>query len=207
MVVEIVTWISVVATLATASVILVSRDWRISLGALALQYLAAFWLVSQHLPFAMGSVKLITGWMVVAILGMTRLSLAQTEKNEPDAFFPRGAAFRLALMGVVTLAAFGAAPRIEASIPGLGLPVIAGSLILIGAGMVQLGVTSDLMRISLGLLTLFSGFEVIYAAVESAILVTGLLAAVNLGLGVLGSYLLTAGSVPFISPEEEEELL
>jgi hypothetical protein len=207
MVVEIVTWVSVVTVLASASVILVSRDWRVSLGALALQYLAAFWLVSQHLPFAMGSVKLITGWMVVAILGMTRLSLTQTEQSEPDAFYPRGAAFRLTLMGVVTLSAFGAAPRIEASIPGLGLPVIAGSLILIGAGVVQLGVTSDLLRVSLGLLTLFSGFEVIYAAVESAILVTGLLAAVNLGLGVLGSYLLTAGSVPFSSPDEEEELL
>lgn len=204
MIVEIITWVSVVAALAATSIILVSRDWRVSLGALALQYLAAFWLVSQHLPFAMGSVKLITGWMVVAILGMTRLSLTQSEQNEPDAFYPRGAAFRLTLMGIVTLAAFGAAPRIEANIPGLGLAVIAGSLILIGAGVVQLGVTSDLMRVSLGLLTLLSGFEIIYAAVESAILVTGLLAAVNLGLGVLGSYLLTAGSVPFASPEEED---
>ncbi|MFM8370102.1 MAG: hypothetical protein ACKOBD_15250, partial [Chloroflexota bacterium] len=70
----------------------------------------------------------------------------------------------------------------------------------------HLGVTSDLMRVVLGLLTVLSGFEIIYAAVESAILVTGLLAAVNLGLGVLGSYLLMAGSVPFSSPEEDELL-
>ncbi|NWF63535.1 MAG: hypothetical protein HXY38_04435 [Chloroflexi bacterium] len=199
---EIVTWISAGVALLTSAAILISRDWRVSLGALALQYLAAFWLVSRHLPFAMSSVKLITGWMVVAILGMTRLSLTETEAAKQDAFYPRGIGFRLALMGIVVLAAFGAAPRIEAIIPGLGLPVIAGSFLLIGAGVAHLSVTSDLLRVALGLLTLLSGFEVIYAGVESAILVTGLLAAVNLGLGILGSYLLLASSVPITTPEK-----
>jgi hypothetical protein len=201
---DIVSWVSVGLVLITSVTILLSRDWRISMGALALQYLAAFWLVSRHLPFAMGSVKLITGWMVVAILGMTRLNLAQMEQNEQDTFYPRGAFFRIILMGIVALAAFGATPRIESSIPGLGLPVIAGGLLLIGAGVAQLGVTSDLLRVILGLLTMLSGFEILYAAVESAILVTGLLAAINLGLGVLGSYLLMAGSIPLTSAEDEE---
>ena len=203
---EIISWISVALILFTATTILVSRDWRISLGALAIQYLAAFWLVTQHLPFAMGSVKLITGWMVIAIIGMTRLSLTNFEQNDQDAFYPRGASFRIILMSIAAFVALGATPRIETSIPGLGLPVIAGGLLLIGAGVAHLGVTSDLMRVVLGLLTVLSGFEIIYAAVESAILVTGLLAAVNLGLGVLGSYLLMAGSVPFASPEEDELL-
>ena len=203
---EIISWISVALILFTATTILVSRDWRISLGALAIQYLAAFWLVTQHLPFTMGSVKLITGWMVIAIIGMTRLSLTNFEQNDQDAFYPRGASFRIILMSIAAFVALGATPRIETSIPGLGLPVIAGGLLLIGAGVAHLGVTSDLMRVVLGLLTVLSGFEIIYAAVESAILVTGLLAAVNLGLGVLGSYLLMAGSVPFSSPEEDELL-
>jgi hypothetical protein len=44
----------------------------------------------------------------------------------------------------------------------------------------------------LGLLTVLSGFEILYAAVESSILITGLLAAVTLGLAVVGAYLLTA---------------
>lgn len=203
---NIISWAAVVLILITAATVLISRDWRISLGALAIQYLAVFWLVSRHLPFAMSSVKLITGWMVVAILGMTRLNQSNNESGERDAFYPRGAAFRVILIGIVALVAAGTAPRIEASIPGLGLPVIAGGLLLIGAGVAHLGVTSDLMRVSLGLLTMLSGFEVIYAAVESAILVTGLLAVVNLGLGVLGSYLLMAGSVPLTLPDEDEIL-
>lgn len=199
---EIISWVAVAIILVVTTTILISRDWRVSLGALAIQYLAAFWLVSRHLPFAMGSVKLITGWMVVAILGMTRLNLSNAEQGEQDAFFPRGASFRVILMFIVALVAAGSAPRIEAAIPGLGLPVIAGGLLLIGAGVAHLGVTSDLLRVVLGLLTILSGFEILYAAVESAILVTGLLAAINLSLGVLGSYLLTAGSVPLTTEEE-----
>jgi hypothetical protein len=202
MVAEIVSWIAVGLILASSTTIIISRDWRVSLGALAVQYLAAFWLVTRHLPFAMGTVKLIVGWMVVATLGMTRLGLTNLEKEEQDTFWLRGQWFRVVLMAIVALVTVGSTPRIEVAIPGLGLPVIAGSLLLIGAGIVHLGVTSDPLRVTLGLLTMLAGFEILYAAVESAILVTGLLAVINLGLGVLGSYLLVAGSSPLESEEE-----
>jgi hypothetical protein len=52
------------------------------------------------------------------------------------------------------------------------------------------------MRVIVGLLTVLSGFEIIYAAIESSVLVTGLLAGVNLGLALVGAYLL-------ISPKME----
>lgn len=197
---EIVSWVAVALILFTATTMLIHSDWRITLGALALQYLAMFWLVTRHLPFAMGSVKLITGWMVVVILGMTRLGLTNIEEEE--SFFPRGQAFRLALMSIMALVAAGASSRIEASIPGLGLPVIAGGLLLIGGGIIHLGLTTNILRVILGLLTMLAGFEILYAAIESAILVTGLLAVVNLGLGVVGSYLMLAGSTPLESEED-----
>ena len=201
---ESVSWAAVILTLATSAAILVNRDWRILLGALAVQYLGAFWLVTRHLPLAMGSVKLIAGWMAVAVLGMTRINLTATEGGDRDQFYPRGSAFRLLLMGIVILVSAGGTPRIEAVIPGMGLPVIAAGLLLIGAGVAQLGITNDLLRVTVGLLSVLSGFEILYAAIESAILVTGLLAAVTLGLGVIGAYLITAGSVPLIAPEDEE---
>jgi hypothetical protein len=203
MAIEIISWVAVGLILAASTIILINQDWRISLGALAVLYLAAFWLVTRHLPIAMATVKLISGWMVVAILGMTRLSLTTLDQQQEESFWARGGWYRVVLMLIVALIAAGSTLRIEAAIPGLGLPVIAGSLLLIGAGVIHLGVTSDLLRVTLGLLTLLAGFEILYAALESAILVTGLLAVVNLGLGVLGSYLLLAGSAPL---ENEEEL-
>ena len=202
MAVEIVSWVAVILILITTTIILINFDWRIILGALAVQYIAAFWLVTRHLPFVMGSAKLITGWMVVAALGMTRLGLSTPEEKLQDDFIKNGRGFRIILMCIVAVVAAGAMSRIEASTPGLGLQVIAGSLLLIGAGAIQLGVTSDTLRVILGLLTLLTGFEVLYAAVESSILVTGLLAVTNLGLGIVGSYLLLAGSS---APEIEEE--
>ncbi|HMU91824.1 MAG TPA: hypothetical protein PKE35_11065 [Anaerolineales bacterium] len=200
---DIISWIAVGMILATSAIILISRDWRIPLGALALQYLAAFWLVTRHLPFVMGSAKLITGWMVVAAIGMTRLGLTATEEKAEDTSLQSGRWFRGILIGIVALVTAGATPRIETSIPGLGLPVIAGSILLIGAGVIHLGVTSDILRVTLGLLTMLTGFEVLYAAVESSILVAGLLALTNLGLGIAGSYLLIAGSIPLEVEDEE----
>lgn len=202
MLIEITSWMAVALIFATSTTILITRDWRVSLGALAAQYLAAFWLVTRHLPFAMGSAKLITGWMVVAALGMTRLGISTAEDDKNESFWPRGQWFRLILICIVALVTAGATARIETAIPGLGLPVIAGSLLLIGAGVIHLGVTSDILRVILGLLTVLTGFEILYGAVEGSILVTGFLAITNLGLGIVGSYLLIAGFYP---PEIEGE--
>ncbi|RJP49830.1 MAG: hypothetical protein C4586_06875 [Anaerolineaceae bacterium] len=203
MIVDVISWAAVGLILVTSTIILINRAWRVSLGALAVQYIAVFWLVTRHLPFVMSSAKLITGWMVVAVLGMTCMGLTDLEHEKEDLFWLRGQWFRAILMGIVVLITVGSTLRIEASIPGLGLPVIAGGMLLIGAGVVHLGVTSNLLRVSLGLLTMLAGFEILYAAVESSILVTGFLAVVNLCLGIIGSYLLTAGTSPL---ETEEEL-
>ena len=67
--VNLISWVVVILILIASGTMLVNRDWRVQLGALALQYFAAAWLVSRHLPFAMASAKLVTGWMVVAASG------------------------------------------------------------------------------------------------------------------------------------------
>jgi hypothetical protein len=46
-----------------------------------------------------------------------------------------------------------------------------------------------------GLLTVLAGFEILYAAVEGSILVAALLCVVNLGVGLVGAYLLNGGLV------------
>ena len=202
MTINIVSWIAVGLIFITSTTMLINRDWRVCLAVLAVQYIAAFWLVTRHLPFVIGSAKLITGWMVVAALGMTRLGLPTAEGEKEDAFLLRGQWFRMILICVVALVVAGATPRVEAGIPGLGLQVVAGSLLLIGAGCIHLGVTSEPLRVILGLLTILTGFEILYAAVESSILVAGLLAVTNLGLGIVGSYLLIAGFLPLDIEEE-----
>jgi hypothetical protein len=151
----------------------------------------------------MGAAKLVTGWMVVAALGMTRLSLAENIEDQNTSGSPNERSFPLILIGIVVIVTAGVTPRIEAVIPGIGLPVIAGSLLLIGTGLIQLGITANVLRVILGLLSMLIGFEIIYAAVESSILVAGLLAITNMGLGLAGSYLLIADSASPSSGQEE----
>ncbi len=190
----VVSWIAVVILAATSTGLLLSRDWRWSLGFLAGQYLAIFWLVLQHWPIGMATVKLVTGWMTIAALGMTRLG-QPAEEEQPEQFWPQGRAFRLFAAGMVALLTAAATARLNNVMPGMGMPVIAGSLLLIGMGLLHLGITTQILRVILALLTVLAGFETLYAAVEGSILVAALLAVVNLGLGLVGSYLLNASVV------------
>jgi hypothetical protein len=203
---DLASWAVVLLILVSSGTMLISRDWRIQLAALALQYLAAFWLITRHQPFVIGSAKLVTGWMVVAALGMTRLGIQSTDEDQTTFVGPNNRWFSLVLLGIIALVTAGATPQIEAVIPGLGLSVIAGGLLLISTGLIHLGLTSDILRVIISLLTLIAGFEIIYAAVENSILVAGLLALTNLGLGLAGSYLLLAGKTQTFSNLEEEEI-
>lgn len=192
-------WLAVGILLLAAPALTVARDWRWVLGLLAAIYLAAFLLVLQHWPLAMGVVKLVTGWMGTAALGMTLLSLPSDEDGRRS-FFVEGSPFRLFGAGMVILLVVSAAPRIETVIPGIGQSVLIGGLTLVGIGLFQLGMTSDILRVVIGLLTILAGFEILYAAVETSILVAALLSAATLGLALAGSYLILQSN-----PEVEEE--
>lgn len=183
-------WIVVGSVLVTSTGLLISRDWRLALGLLGLQYIGVFWLTNQHWPVSMAAIKLVTGWMAIATLGITRLNLKDVP-NEGGQFWPQGRLFRLFAAGIVIVIIITAVPRVEGIIPGIGLPVIAGSLILIGLGLLQLGMTAQPFSIIIGLLTVLSGFEALYAALESSVLVAAMLSVVNLGLALVGAYLLT----------------
>lgn len=184
-------WIVAGLLLVTSVGILVSRDWRLGLGFLGLQYLGVFWLTSQHWPVSMAAIKLVTGWMAIATLGITRLNLKESDK-ESEQILPEGRLFRMFTAGIVTVIIVTVAPTVEEIIPGIGMPVISGSLILMGLGMLHLGMTVQPFRVILGLLTVLAGFEALYAALESSILVAAMLSTVNLGLALVGAYLLSA---------------
>ena len=190
-------WIVIGIILSTATSLLITRDWRRVLGILGLQYAGVFWLTAQHWPLSMASIKIVSGWMAIAILSMTRLNL-KNDKVYEEQFRPRGSLFHIFAAGIVIVIVSTAAPRVEEIIPGIGIQVITGSLILMGLGLLHLGITTQSFRVIIALLTVLSGFETIYAALESAVLVAAMLSMVNLGLALTGAYLLTAHN-----PEEQ----
>lgn len=186
---------AVVLVSITGLVLLISQDWRLSIIALALQYVGIFILVALSWPPEMAAVKLVTGWMSGAVLGIAFANAPAKEWREAE--FPFAyRVFRLILAGLMILVVISAGPQMAAWLPGAGRLQVIGGGILFGAGLLQLGLSNQPVRVVAGLLTVLGGFEVFYAIVERSTLVAGLLAGVNLGLALVGAYLLTLPGLP-----------
>jgi hypothetical protein len=166
--------------------LLVNRNWRLSIFALALQYIGVFILVLQVWPFGLAAVKLVAGWMACAILTASHGGSGLIEPVFPGRI---GNVFRLILGVVVIIISIAVTSQINLIIP-VDTPFLGAGLLLIGMGIVQLGIANRPLRIILGLLTALSGFEIIYANLEYSLLVAGLLALVTLGLALAASYMI-----------------
>ena len=193
--------------------LLITTDWRISAGLLAIQYIGVFILVRMEWSLAMAAVKLVAGWISCTVLGMALLSLPQfrfrTEKQNVTRLenggvntpirtrLPLGRQFILLTAILVLLTTFSLAGIAQNWFEGTSFPVLLGGFILIGMGLLQLGFSDRGFPVILGLLTTLSGFEILYASIDASALVAGLLAAANLGLALIGAYLI-------VSPTMEE---
>jgi hypothetical protein len=192
--------IPALVVLALAGVLLlVSTEWRLSIAVLSFLYVGVFLLVSLSWPVEKAVVKLVAGWMSGAVLGMALIGLPE-ESRHPMRMSTATSIFRLIIAGLVLLVAFSLGPKVTDWIEEISLFQAYGGAILIGLGLLHLGLTAHPLRVTLGLLTLLAGFEIYYAAMEDSSLVTGLLAGIDLGLALLGAYLI---SLPVLGEAEE----
>jgi hypothetical protein len=170
----------------TSVFLLVSQNWRSSIVALAVQYLAIFWLVGLVWPFGLAAVKLVAGWMALAVLSASRPDVdLQDEKTTGLS----GVIFRLISAGLMLILVFSTLTVAKAHLSTLPI-LLEGGMILIGLGLLHLGMSTRPLRVVIGLLTMLSGFEMVYAGLETSILIAGLQAVVTLGLALVGAYLL-----------------
>jgi hypothetical protein len=190
---------AIIILFLSGSILLGSRDWRASITALAFQYLGITLLVALSWPAEVATVKLVAGWMAGAVLGLALINLPGDGKPE-ESLTGSYLLFRAFLAVLAGLVAFSLAEVLIIWLPAVSEPQATGGVLLIGLGLLHLGLTTRPLRVILGLLTVLGGFEIIYAALEDSILVAGLLAAITLGLAMVGSYLM---SVPYFEEVEE----
>ncbi len=182
---------AVILVSLTSTFILISNDWRFCIVALSLQYIGVFVLVDSSWPVEMAVAKMVAGWMAGAILSIAMASTPATWRAS-DKSIKFGPFFRILAAIILALTIFSLVLHSDTWLSMINNPIRWGSFILIGFGILQLSLTSHPLRIIIGLLTSLSGFEILYAAIETSTLVTGLLAGVNLGLALVGAYLLVA---------------
>ncbi len=179
----------------TGTGILVMDDWRWKTGLLGLQYIGVFGLVSVSWPVDIAVVKLVAGWMAAAVLFRTSANISDTttEPNKPfwspDVFF-RG--FTAILIG---LSVYSLVPEALRWFLGATSQQALGGLLLLGLGLLQLGLSREGIRIVIGLLTIISGFEILYATLEASVLMTGLLSILTITIAFVGAYLLLVSSL------------
>ena len=175
--------------LVTSTVLLLSHDWRISIATLGVQYFGVFILVGLVWPTNLAVVKLVAGWMSASILGISRGLPPSSAKG--GRIWPTEWLFRLMAASLVVLAGFSLVPQLEPWMPDVSANQIRAGLLLIGMGLLHLALTLQALHAMVALMTVLSGFEIIYAAVESSTLVAGLLAVINIGIAFVGAYLLS----------------
>ena len=176
----------------TALILLVSRDWRVSITALGAQYVGSFIFVALVWPVEYTVIKLITGWISAAILGMGLVDRAEAWEDQLGGWVS-GTLFRFFIAGFVGFVAFALTPSVARWVLQASEVQIMAGLLLIGLGLFHLGLTAQPVRIIIGLLTVLSGFEIFYATMETSLLVNAMLAVVTLGLALTGSYFNAAG--------------
>jgi hypothetical protein len=180
--------ISAVFIIVLVNIMLIDlNQWRWLSIAWVFQVFAIFWLTTLSWSISQSAVKLIGGWIAIAIVSATRPEMILEKDNEAFNF---GFGFRFLSVGMTWLIAFSISPAIQSIIPAR-IEIIWGSVLLIAGGLLQIGLSRNIVRTILGLLTFLGGFEVLYASVESSVLVSGLLAILNIGLAWLVFYFLS----------------
>jgi hypothetical protein len=194
--------VAFVIIVITAMAILIFKDWRVNTIALAVQYLAGYFLVSLSWPTGMAVVKLIAGWMATATIAITcmRLKNMAVSSESTASLLFRGLAGMLIILLIFILG-----PTVQASVfPRVDLMIIQGGIMLLGMALMQLGTNAEPYLVVISLLSFLLGFEIIHAALEISTLLTGLLVVVNLGLALVGVYfIIKSGEAAENEPEED----
>jgi hypothetical protein len=194
MMIELLRFPVVILAFITGVVLLVSWDWRISIGSLAVQYCCVFVLVAISWPVETAAVKLVAGLMACAVLGLALFNLPKEMTMQNRLPIPE-ILFRVIAGILAGLFAITSGSKLVEWFSEVSIEQAFGALILITLGLIQLGLTQRPLRVVIGLLTVLSGFGIIQAGVESSILITGLLAVITLSLSVVGAYMLTVATL------------
>ena len=195
--------------IVAAAVLAIANGWRVQLTALAVQYACLAAVFTQIVIWQVALGRLAVGAGVVGILFLTNREITGAApwarpalpSSAPDAAphvrlssllsaqFSADFPFRVVAAGMALVVAASLAGQPIALLPGLSTgPKMAGFL-LCGLGLLGLGLSEAPMRAGLSLLTLLSGFEMLYLVVEPSLAIVALLAAVDFGVTLAVSYL------------------
>ena len=181
-----------------AGVLVVSREWRLNVMALTVQYFFVVLLLTRIIRLEVAAVKGLIGWMICMVFYLTERrasALQQSRATEGEEAARRWimsarASFSLLAGILVSVAAYTAALRIP--LPEIPSEITLACYLMVGLGLLLIGLREAPMQVGLGLLTFLSGFDLFYVALEPSLAVAGLLGAVSFLIALSTAYLRAA---------------
>lgn len=174
--------------IATASVLILHTNWQALLLGLLSQYVLAGLALIQSNLVQIAGMKIFTGMVVCSLLFITIRVIPHGTLVRP---LPReDRLFRVLGMIVMTLTAYSVASfYLPFTLPFV---VVTSATWLFSAGLIILLVALEPLRIGLGLLTLQTGFEILYVALDESLVLNTLLSVETLVLALALAYLIVA---------------
>lgn len=190
---------AVAGLLITAGLLVVGRDWRLKVIALAVQYFFVVLLLTRLIRLEVAAVKGLIGWLICMVFYLTerRTGVLARPAVETGAA-PRWQRWAMSartsfylLAGIlITVVAYTAALRMP--LPEVPTDITLACYLLAGLGLLMIGLSEAPIQVGLGLLTFLSAFDLFYVALEPSLAVAGLLGAVSFLIALAAAYLRTA---------------
>lgn len=184
--------------LASVAIVILVADWRLSLLALAIQYILVAVLLSTLIPLQIAVVRMIAGGFVATMFYITArrvyVSRRQRAPGEPlpderlrgDVFW-MNLPFRFVALSLVALSVIGLSGQFVL-LNASTLFWVTGLWLALG-GLVAIALTRDALKLGIGLLFFTSGFGIIYLAIDNSLLVYALLVISDLVIALAISHI------------------
>jgi hypothetical protein len=208
---------AIVGLILTALIIFLTSDWRLAQTALLVQYILVGLALTRFIRVEVAIVKILIGVLAVFILYLTarRIQEAGGLMVTPQGrsrFLGLAVRWRAGPLGLpmrllaVLLVALGLILVFSTYQPVLVSPDLTFVAFWLGAmGVLGLVLSSDPLRVAPAVLTILTGFDLIYASLEPSLAMAGFLGALVLLSALAFSYLATVQSLNASSAELNED--
>lgn len=172
------------AAVIISGLVMIVSDWKWRLACLSMVQLIAFLLIAQIWPIALAAVKLLSGWIGIAILGSSLLVIDEQSGTEQNSSFRL---FKFALTSLTWMVIIVLVQRLNIWLP-ISYTHLFSGLVFFLCGILFVSIHHSIIEAITGLLIFLAGFDIIYSSLEGSALVTGIYAVVVLLISLLGRY-------------------
>ena len=188
---------AVLGVMVTAGLLVVSRDWRVNVLALAAQYFFVVLLLTRQIRLEVAAVKGLIGWMICTVFYLTerqastfeRSAVAEDESPAQRRRWIMSTRVASCLLAALLIAVVAYTAALRFPLPELPSDITLACYLLAGLGLLLIGLSGTPLQVGLGLLTFLSGFDLFYVALEPSLAVAGLLGAVSFIIALAMAYL------------------